>query len=89
MPRIAARGDIGQGFLVHTIRTPAPEHEAAVAVAAVDVAVLVDLEPDLGVAERGGAIVGTAANVGRAVAPYAAGFDEDGLGRGDAHGDGR
>ena len=49
------------------------EHEATVAIATVDVAVLVDLEPDARVAERRG-------DVAPAVALDPAGFDQDRFG---------
>ncbi len=85
MAGIAAFGNVGKAGLVGSVGGPAFEHEAAIAIAAIDIAMLVDLEPDTRMAERGGAIIGAAANGAGAVAADAARGDLDDFGRCDAH----
>src|SRR5687767_11812286 len=70
----------GRGFVQPALGRAALEHEAAIAVAAVDVALLVDLHVDARVAERGRAVVGSAADVAGAVAPYPRSIDQGGFG---------
>ena len=56
--------------MIRAIGRAAAQHEAAVAIAAIDIAVLIDFQPDAWVAKGG-----TGANIGRAVA-----FDARGIG---------
>lgn len=86
MPGIAAGGDVLQRGLRHAVGRSAAQHEAAVAIAAVDVAVFIDLQPDAGMAERGWAIAVAAADRLRAVALNAAMIDQGHFGRWNVHG---
>ena len=65
-----------QPRLIGPIRRAAPQHETAVAIAAIDIAVLVDFEPDARVTERC-----TAGNVVGAIALDAVTGGQDGFGR--------
>lgn len=65
-------GNVGQRRLVNAVRRAADQHEAAVAVTAIDIAVLVDLEINARVAERR-----TAGNVAGAIAGDAGLRDTD------------
>ncbi len=69
---------VGQLALIGAVGRAADQHEAAVAIAAIDITVLVDLQEHAGMAERG-----TAGNVGRAVAGDTGVGDADDFGRCD------
>ena len=85
MTRIGAFGNVGEARLIDTVGRAAPEHETPVAIAAIDIAVLVDLEIDARMAESRWAIALAAADAARPVAADAAGFDGDDFGRWNAH----
>ena len=84
MPANIGRSDarasrmIGKGRLIDTVGRSADQNEATVAIAAIDIAQLVDLQEDARVAERG-----AAGNVGRAVTGDATVRDAEGFGRCD------
>jgi len=86
--RVRAFGNVHQLRLVDAVRRPALENETPVAITAIDIAVLVDLEIDLGMAERRGTVVLAGADIGRAIAPHAPGGDLGDFGRRQAHGRG-
>ena len=67
---------VGQLALVGAVGRAADQHEAAVAIAAIDIARLVDLQEDARMAQRR-----AAGNIGRAVAGDAGMGDADGFGR--------
>ena len=69
---------IGKSRLIDPVGRPADEHEAPVAIAAIDIAMLVDLEKHARMAE-----CGTARNIGRAVTGDAAVGDAEGFWRSD------
>src|SRR5262245_30974700 len=73
-----SRGNIAQLRLVRALGRAAAQYETAVAIAAVDVAALVDLQVHARVSERRRAVARAAANLSGAVAPHARG-----LGQGD------
>ena len=66
----------GGSLVRRAIRRAAAQHEAAVAIAALDETLLVDLQPHARMAERG-----AAGNAGRTVAADAGGIGEHGFGR--------
>lgn len=67
---------IGQPALIDPVRRPADQDEAAIAIAAIDISLFVDLQEYARMAERR-----TAGNVGRAVAGDTGMGDADGFGR--------
>ena len=69
---------IGQGRLIDAVSRAADQHEATIAIAAIDIAMLVDLEKHPGMAERG-----TAGDVAGTVTGDTAMADAKGFGRGD------
>ena len=69
---------IGKGRLIDAVGRSANQNEATVAIAAIDIAMLVDLEKNTRMAERG-----AAGNVGRAVTGDTAVRDAEGFGRCD------
>jgi hypothetical protein len=73
-----ARRDIAKRGLIDAVGRAADQHEAPVAIAAIDIAMLVDLEEHAWMAQRC-----AAGNVGGAVAGVAAMGDADDFGRGD------
>ena len=85
MAGVCTLGNIGQSCLIDAICRPALEDKAPVAIAALDIAVLIDLEIDSRMAKCGGPIVPAATNVARTVTAHAAGFDMDYFGRGNVH----
>ena len=80
-----ACSNVGQLRLVLAIGRPPLENEPPVAIAAIDIAVLVDLEPHARMAERGRTEAFAAANSAGAVAIDPVRFDKARLGRGKAH----
>src|SRR5690606_27136149 len=70
----------GRGLVQAAIGGATFEHEAPVAIAAIDVALLVDLHVDARMAERGRSVVGPTADVAGAVAPDPRSFDHGGFG---------
>ncbi len=68
---------VGKLALVRAVGRPADQHEAPVAIAAIDIAMLVDLEEHTRMAERG-----AAGNIGRSIAGDAGVGDSDEFGRG-------
>jgi len=71
--------------LVGAVGRAAAQHEAAIAITAIDVAVLVDLQPDARMAARGGALAGAPADRPGTVAGDAGGVDQGRFGRRNAH----
>ncbi|CCA91196.1 hypothetical protein PP1Y_AT2276 [Novosphingobium sp. PP1Y] len=57
------------------------QHEAAVAVTAINIALFVDFHPHAGMAQRGGLVGAVGADVGSPVAGDARGIGVDGFGR--------
>src|SRR5690606_2447887 len=68
------------GFVQPAFGRAARQDEAPVAIAAIDIALLVDLHPHARVAERGRAVVRPPADVAGAVAPDARRIDQGGFG---------
>ena len=62
------RGDVGKAGLIGPIGDTAFEHEAPVAIAAIDIAVLVNLQPHARMTKRGGAMSPAPSQRTRAVA---------------------
>ena len=81
MAGVGACGDVVQPALVRAVGRAARQHEAAIAVTAIDIAVLVDLQPHARMTQRGAAAAGL-----RARAMHAADSDLGDFGWGDAHG---
>lgn len=73
---------IRKSRLIDTVGRSADQHETPIAIAAIDIAMLIDLEKNARMAERG-----TAGNVAGAITYDAAVADTEGFWRGD-HGDG-
>ncbi len=71
--------------MVSAICRPAFQHETPVTIAAIDIAMLVNLQIDARVAQRSGPIVRAAADGARAVAANALGLDCDHFRRCNAH----
>ena len=69
---------IGQGRLIDAIRRAADQHEAPIAIAAIDIAMLVDLEKHPRMAE-----CSTPGDIAGAITGDAAMADEEGFGWGD------
>ena len=69
---------IWKGRLIDAVSGATDQHEAAIAIAAIDIAMLVDLKEHARMAERG-----AARNIGRAVTGDTAMGDAEGFGRGD------
>ena len=69
---------IGERRLIDPVGVPADQHEAPVAIAAIDIAMLVDLQENARVAKRG-----TTGNIGRTITGNTAMGDAEGFGRGD------
>ena len=65
-----------QRGLIGAVSRAALQHEALVAVAAIDIAMLVDFQPDARMAQRG-----ATPDIGGAIAGNASGGDGDGFGR--------
>ena len=86
MAGIGPFGDVGQLRLVNTVGRPAFEHEAAVAISAIDITMLVNFQIDARMAECRRAVIDTSANIAGAVTADAAGGNLDHFGRWDVHG---
>lgn len=86
VPRIATFGDIAQFCVIRTIRRTTFQNEAPVAIAAIDVAMLIDPEIYARMTERRGPISGAAANGTGPVTRHATGLDRHYFGRRDIHG---
>ena len=89
MSGIRAFGDIWQARLVNAVCRAAFQDKAPVAIAAIDIAVLIDLKIDAWMAERRRAIIRAAANVAGAVAADPAGLDEKHFWWSNVHGTSR
>ncbi len=83
MPSLTASYELG---LINAISRAAIQHKTAVAIAAVDKTMLVNLQIDARMPKRGWAIAFACANGAGAVATNAASFDKDGFGRRSVHG---
>lgn len=87
---VGAFGDIAQLRMVGSVRRASDQHESPVAIATIDIAMLVDLEIDPRVAKRGWTIARPTTNSARAIARDAARFDaHDFGGRYVGHGSAR
>ena len=73
---------VGQCALIRAVGGPADQHEAPVAIAAIDITMLVDLQPDARVAKR---CRGSAADTAGTVAGNAGMIDKGGFRRSDGH----
>lgn len=73
------------GLASSGVSGPALENEATVAIAAIDKAMLVYFEIDLGMAQCGWTKILAASNGARAIAAHAPAFDKDGFGHKIAH----
>ena len=77
MARSRSRGKVaGIDLMDRTFGRPALEDETTIAIAAVDVTLLVDFQPDTRMAERRRAVVRPATNIAGPVAPDARAVDE-------------
>ena len=68
-----------------TLCRPALEHKPAIAIAAIDISLLVNLKKHAGMTQSGRTISFAAANTACPIAADTAGFDENGFGRRNVH----
>ena len=86
MAGIGAFGNVGQAGLIHAIGRAATQDKPAIAIAAINIAVLINLKEDARVAKSCRTIAFAATNGAGAVTADAAGVDKDGFRRSDVHG---
>ena len=86
MAGIGSFGDVGQAGLIHAISRATAQDKPAIAITAIDIAVLVNLEEDTRMAKCCRAIAFAATDGAGAVAADAAGVDKDGFRRSNVHG---
>ena len=86
MAGVAACGNVFQRGLVRAVGGAAAQHETPIAIAAIDITVLVDLKPHARVAERRCAIAVAGANRIGTVAFDANVIDQSRFGRRNVHG---
>lgn len=79
-------GNIGQRRLIGAVRRAAAQHEPAITIPAIDIAVLINFEIDARMAKRRRTKTGTAANAAGPVAANAVRIDQQDFRRGDVHG---
>lgn len=89
MARIGPFGYVGQRGVVCPVCGAAAQDKPPVAIAAVDITVLVNLQPHLRMAKSRRAKASSATNGAGAIATDAAVIDKDDFWRGNAHGPAR
>ena len=86
MSGIASFGDIGEAGLIRSISGPALQHKPPVAIAAIDIPMLVNLKIHFRMTQGRRTKTISTADRARAIAADTAGFDKDRFRRCDVHG---